>query len=218
MNARHFFGLGIVAVLASARTASAQVPNIVDPIKKAQNARAATEKNLSEQTGQQIQKHTNATLAEKAAAGERPGQGEATGKSGAAPKSGPGAASSGTAPADAPAALPPSFQPVTREVFSYVSEGRRDPFYSLILTEDLRPLITDLRLTAIMYDATGRRSIAIMRDLVTNAQYRVTTGMKLGHMQVAQIKPRTILFTIDEFGLNRTDSLFLADTSKTRIR
>ena len=107
--------------------------------------------------------------------------------------------------------------PVTREVYSYEPEGRRDPFYSLILTTELRPLISDLKLVAVLYDATGRRSVAILRDLQTNEQYKATVGLTLGRMRVSQIKPRAVLFSIDEFGLNRLDSLFLADSTK-RIR
>ncbi len=57
-----------------------------------------------------------------------------------------------------------------------------------------------------------------MRDVQTNAQYRVTSGQTIGRMRVAQIKPRAVLFTIDEFGVSRTDSLFLVDSTKVRIR
>ena len=67
----------------------------------------------------------------------------------------------------------PAGDAVTREVFSYDGIGRRDPFFSLILTDDLRPLLADLRLVGILYEASGRRTVAVMRDLQTNAQYRV---------------------------------------------
>lgn len=108
--------------------------------------------------------------------------------------------------------------PVTREVYGYARDGRRDPFYSLILTEDLRPLLSDLKLVGILYEASGRRSVAIMRDIQTNAQYRVNAGTTLGRMRVAQIKPRAVIFSIDEFGLSRQDSLTLTDSTKVRIR
>ena len=137
-----------------------------------------------------------------------------------APASGPGSVqaekpASLTAPSTlAPGVLPP----VTREVFTYESEGRRDPFYSLILTEDLRPLLSDLKLVGILYAAASGRSVAIMRDVLTNAQYRVNAGQTIGRMRVAQIKPRAVIFTIDEFGVSRTDSLFLVDSTKVRVR
>ena len=105
---------------------------------------------------------------------------------------------------------------VTREVYSYAGIGRRDPFYSLILTDDLRPLLADLRLVGILYESSGRRTVAVMRDLQTNAQYRVTNGQSLGRMRVTQIRPRAVLFTIEEFGLSRQDSLVWTDTLKVR--
>ena len=40
-----------------------------------------------------------------------------------------------------------------REVFAYVGMGRRDPFASPIETGELRPLLSDLRLVGIIYDA-----------------------------------------------------------------
>jgi hypothetical protein len=107
-------------------------------------------------------------------------------------------------------------QQVTREIFLYDQAGRRDPFFSLILTEDLRPLLTDLKLVGVLYEPSGRRSVAIFRDVQTNAQYRVLPGMTLGRMRVAQIKQRGVIFTIDEFGLSRQDSLMLSDSTKVR--
>ena len=84
-------------------------------------------------------------------------------------------------------------------------------------TSDLRPTITDLRLTGILYDLSGRRPVAILRD-VAGGQWRVTTGMTLGRMRVANIKPKVLIFTIEEFGFNRQDSLILGDTTRVRRR
>ncbi|MEO7458418.1 MAG: hypothetical protein ABIY52_19315 [Gemmatimonadaceae bacterium] len=138
-----------------------------------------------------------------------------------APASGPGSvqAERTTTSASAPSTVAPGVMvPVTREVFAYEAEGRRDPFYSLILTEDLRPLLSDLKLVGILYAAASGRSVAIMRDVLTNAQYRVSAGQTIGRMRVAQIKPRAVIFTIDEFGVSRTDSLFMVDSTKVRVR
>jgi hypothetical protein len=107
---------------------------------------------------------------------------------------------------------------IMREVFDYDSEGRRDPFFSLLTSAELRPAVTDLRLLGILYDPSGRRSVVSLRDVTTNIRYQVTTGTVLGRMKVVLIKPRAVYFSIEEFGLNRQDSLVLFDTTKARAR
>jgi hypothetical protein len=107
---------------------------------------------------------------------------------------------------------------IMREVYDYESSGRRDPFVSLLMSPELRPTVADLRLVGVLYDESGRRPVAIMRDIQTNTQYRVTTGMSLGRLRVALIKRRSVIFNIEEFGLNRQDSLTLGDTTKVRAR
>jgi len=107
---------------------------------------------------------------------------------------------------------------IMREVFEYDAAGRRDPFFSLLSTPDLRPTVTDLRLVTVLFDESGRRPVAVMRDVGNNTQYRVTTGMQLGRMRVAAIHRRSVIFTIEEFGLNRQDSVVLGDTTKVRAR
>ena len=105
----------------------------------------------------------------------------------------------------------------SREVFSYDQGGRRDPFLSLLLSGDLRPAINDLRLVAVAYDPTGRNSVAIMRDVTTKDQYRVKVGQTLGRMRVTEIQPKTVVFSVEEFGMNRREELVLVRDS-TRAR
>jgi hypothetical protein len=116
------------------------------------------------------------------------------------------------------AAQRPQLPVIMREVFEYASDARRDPFISLLMSAELRPTVADLRLVGVLYDESGRRPVAIMRDILTNTQYRVTTGMTLGRLRVALIKRRSVIFNIEEFGLNRQDSLILGDTTKVRAR
>ena len=201
MSRRHAYELAMVAAVACVMPAAAQrVPDLNAPRRAAEKAADATNAHMSAETGQELKK-----------SGAKVPSGMPSGP-GASPAVGEPRA--GTQVSTAPDALPA----VTREIFAYNGEGRRDPFFSLILTEDLRPLLSDLKLVGILYAGAGGKSVAIMRDVQTNAQYRVNTGMTLGRMRVAQIKPRVVIFQIDEFGLNRQDSLFLADTSKTRFR
>jgi hypothetical protein len=137
------------------------------------------------------------------------------------PKSPAGSKAAAANPAPgkpAPAAKAPEVVPavIMRESFDYGADGRRDPFVSLLTTNELRPTMSDLRLTGILFDHTGQHSVATLRDLTNNAQYRVTTGSTLGRMRVSAIKTTTVVFTIDEFGTSRRDSLTLRDTTKAR--
>jgi hypothetical protein len=118
----------------------------------------------------------------------------------------------------APAQDRPRVPVVLRELYDYDAEGRRDPFFTLLASAELRPAITDLRLVGITYDPSGRRSIATMRDIQTQARYNVTTGTTLGRLKVVLIRPKAVIFSVEEFGLNRQDSLVLGDTNRVRIR
>ena len=104
---------------------------------------------------------------------------------------------------------------LVREVFAYEGGGR-DPFLSLLKTGDIRPLLTDLKLVGVYYD--GRypvRSVAVMRD-VTNAKiYRVKSGDIVGRLRVTTIRPREIVFTVQEFGFERQETLQLAKQEVT---
>jgi hypothetical protein len=205
---RSLFLAGAVLALAASPAAAQRLPDITAPKRAANRAADAQDQQLAAETGQQVKLRSGPATAPTAApapAAHAPAP-DAKGTTivGVAPKS-----------AQSLAKVPP----VTREVFSYDAAGRRDPFFSLILTDDLRPLLSDLKLVGVLYSPGNGRSVAIFRDIQTNAQYRVQTGAPLGRMRVAQIKPRGVIFTIDEFGLSRQDSLMLmTDTTKVRIR
>lgn len=194
---RTMLPVAALGLLLAASASAQRMPDINAPKRATQNAVDAENARLSAQTGQEIP-------VRRGAAAPAPARPSGPGSVAAQPDARPSFAAPGV------------MAPVTREVFGYAAEGRRDPFFSLILTEDLRPLLSDLKLVAILYEASGRRSVAIMRDVLTNAQYRVNAGMTLGRMRVAQIRPRVVLFTIDEFGQSRQDSLFLVDSTKVR--
>lgn len=193
----------IVVASSFAGNAGAQsIINIDVPKNAALKARAAADAHLAAETGQDVSRGKPAPPAPMAPVSGPASQGAATG---ARPTS------AGVAGSNAMMSGPFS---VSREVFNYNHSGRRDPFYSLILTQDLRPLLADLKLVGILYALSGRSSVAIMRDAVTGVQYRVNAGQTLGRMRVAQIRPRAVIFTIDEFGLSRQDSLVMSDTNK----
>jgi type IV pilus assembly protein PilO len=117
----------------------------------------------------------------------------------------------------AASATPASGSTIVREVYGYTRDGRRDPFYSLLLTSELRPTMSDLRLTGVLYDPERRNSSATLRDVSTaNTPYRVTVGSTLGRMRVSSIRNKTVVFTIEESGMTRRDSLVLGDSTRVR--
>lgn len=120
-----------------------------------------------------------------------------------------GAQQSDTLRAPAPPAT------LLREVFAYEGGGR-DPFMSLLRSGDVRPMLSDLKLTTIVYD--GRfavRSVAVLRDITNRRIYRVKTGDIIGRLKVTQIRPREIVFTVQEFGFERQETLSLTRQEET---
>ncbi len=105
-----------------------------------------------------------------------------------------------------------------REVFAYDQSGRRDPFVSLMTVGELRPMISDLAITGILIDPTGKNSIAILRDVTSKEQYRVRVGQQIGRMRVARIAQKAVVFTIEEFGYSRQQELAMEDSNQARTK
>jgi len=106
-------------------------------------------------------------------------------------------------------------QTLLREVFAYEGGGR-DPFMSLLKSGDVRPLISDLKLTTVVYDGRfGSRSVAVLRDITNRRIYRVKTGDIIGRLKVTQIRPREVVFTVQEFGFERQETLSLSRQEQT---
>lgn len=102
-----------------------------------------------------------------------------------------------------------------REAFSYQGGGR-DPFLSLLRSGDVRPMITDLKLVAVVYDDRyPSRSVVVLRDITTGRRYRAKAGDVIGRLRVTQIRPREVVFTVQEFGFERQQTLSLAKQEET---
>jgi hypothetical protein len=86
----------------------------------------------------------------------------------------------------------------------------------LLATSDIRPVISDLRITAIAYDAHGANSVAILRDVGTKEQYRGKVGAQIGRMRIVRIEPKAVTLMIEEFGFSRQETLAMSDTTVTR--
>jgi hypothetical protein len=123
---------------------------------------------------------------------------------------------SASAAAGKSSAIPTSIT-IARETFDYARTGRRDPYKSLMSSSDVRPLISDLKLMSVAYDSSGQHSVAVLRDITTKERYMLKVGQTLGRLRVANIKYKSVVFTIDEFGFNRQETLHLgSDTTKAR--
>lgn len=104
---------------------------------------------------------------------------------------------------------------LVREVFAYEGGGR-DPFLSLLKSGDIRPLLSDLKLVGVYYDSRyPARSVAVLRDVTNNKIYRVKPGDIIGRLKTTTIRPREIVFTVQEFGFERQETLSLAKQEVT---
>lgn len=105
-----------------------------------------------------------------------------------------------------------------REVYRYPRQERRDPFASLIATGDIRPIFSDLVLSGIIYDETGRQSMATLKDVSTGDLYRARVGSVFGRIRVTAIRRNEVQFAIDEFGFTRQETLLLNVPRPERTR
>jgi hypothetical protein len=214
----------LALLLAVAVPASAQMPPAIQkPIDAAK--RAANKTSTQVNNEQKAGNDTKAAAMPGAAA-----QSGAAQRGTAAPK---GAPQKGAATAAAKQAMPSAADSAKtrgsvsqngvkgsvtfyREVFTYEGEGRRDPFLSLMTTGELRPMISDLTLVGIIYDETGRNSVAVLVDASQGGQtYRKKVGDVLGRMKVVKITEDDITLNVDEFGFARQETLLIDRNPRT---
>jgi hypothetical protein len=163
---------------------------------KAAPAQPGQQKAAPAQTAQQQK------AAPPAATPARPGAAGAPGAPAAAPGQAANARADSTAPSD-------SFRiDYRREVYSYQG-GPRDPFTSLLTSNESQISVSDLRLVSILYDAQGGRSVAIVRDRNTPRPFRVHRGDTIGRLRVIQIRHYEVVFQVEEFGFERQEVLSL---------
>lgn len=94
-----------------------------------------------------------------------------------------------------------------REVYSYPAQGRRDPFASLIVSGEMRPLLADLEVAAIIFDSAGRNSVATLKDRSTGELYPARVGSVFGRVRITAIRRREVGVAVDEFGFTRQEIL-----------
>lgn len=129
----------------------------------------------------------------------------------------------GMAPAPAPAVTPAASAPrdsgaqqgevveveVLRETFAY-GGGARDPFGSLINTKSAGPELIDLQLVGIYQDMrSSANSVAVLREKQSGKRHKLRTGDQIGRLRVAQIRNKDVVFTVEDFGFERQETLSL---------
>jgi hypothetical protein len=99
-----------------------------------------------------------------------------------------------------------------REVFRYPEYARRNPFASLLTSED-GPRFEQLRLLGIIYSADRSKSVAMFTDAAPEGErrpsYRLRVGDRLGTAVVLDIQPRHVVMEVTEFGLAERRTLEL---------
>lgn len=96
---------------------------------------------------------------------------------------------------------------VLRETFSY-GGGSRDPFASLITTARVGPEFSDLLLVGVYIDLKyAANSVAVVRDKNSGKRYKLRVGDQIGRLKVAQIRQLDVVFTVEDFGFERQETL-----------
>jgi hypothetical protein len=116
---------------------------------------------------------------------------------------------------DAEAALADSVQrareiDVLRETFAYAG-GTRDPFNSLINQGKNGPEISDLDLVGVYLDLrTPSNNVVVLREKRADGKrHKMRVGDQLGRSRLMQIRARDAVFTIQDFGFDRQETLSL---------
>jgi hypothetical protein len=116
---------------------------------------------------------------------------------------------------DAEAALADSVQrareiDVLRETFAYAG-GTRDPFTSLINQGKNGPEISDLDLVGVYLDLrTPSNNVVVLREKRADGKrHKMRVGDQLGRSRLTQIRARDAVFTIQDFGFDRQETLSL---------
>jgi hypothetical protein len=98
---------------------------------------------------------------------------------------------------------------VLRETFTYAG-GARDPFASLITEERIGPEFNDLLLVGVYLDLRrAGNSVAVLRDKTNQKRYKLRVGDRLGRLKVAQIRQTDVVFTVEDIGFERQETLSL---------
>ena len=102
-----------------------------------------------------------------------------------------------------------------REVFTYPSFERRNPFRPLTGEEDLGPRFEDMILLGVVLSVRSEASIAVLGarppgatgDQPPSRIFRLRSGESLGNVRVLEIRRREVVFAVEDFGITETRML-----------
>ncbi len=100
-----------------------------------------------------------------------------------------------------------------REVYSYPSFDRRDPFSPLVSGSEGDPRFEDLALLGVIYSTNPTESVALLGISLGDAQteagnsFRVRRGDRIGNTRILAIQVDRVIVEVEEFGLTEQRSL-----------
>jgi hypothetical protein len=98
---------------------------------------------------------------------------------------------------------------LSRETFAY-SGAARDPFNSLLNMAKNGPELADLQLVGIYQNLRAPSgSIAVFREKDGGKRHKLRAGDQVGRSRLVQIRERDVVFTIEDFGFERQETLSL---------
>lgn len=117
-----------------------------------------------------------------------------------------------TAPAAAQEArgVAPAELAYEREVYTYPSGARPDPFRSLLRDGDLGMRVEDLRLRGIVHHQNPAQSVAMLTIQGTDRRVQARVGDIVGPLRVLAIHPDRVEIVVEELGVARRETLRIA--------
>lgn len=93
-----------------------------------------------------------------------------------------------------------------RERFVYPASDRRNPFISLLQSEDAGPEFENLDLVGVIFGGSAG-SVATLIDRATDKRHRVRRGDVVGNSRVVEIRPDAVVFQVNRFGVTSSETL-----------
>lgn len=93
-----------------------------------------------------------------------------------------------------------------RERFVYPTSNRRNPFMSLLDSEESGPEFDNLDLVGVIFGGSAG-SVATLIDSATQKRHRVRRGDVVGNARVVEIRSDAVVFQVSRFGMTSSETL-----------